>query len=227
MSGIHDGHRQRIKEQFINNGLQSFQPHQILEFLLFYSVPRSDTNEIAHNLLLKFGDLPSVFNAPYEELTKVEGITENSAVLIKMIPQLLSVYSVESNKTHPLDSIDVITKYFNSIYLGVLTEQLRICCLDDKLNIVNSQVVEDGIVSAVPVNVRKIVELIYKSNCTFVILSHNHPNGMPVPSDADIEATRKLFTVFSQVGITLLDHIIVADGKICSMKYTGYFDFER
>ena len=91
---LHEGHRQRLKERFIKNGLSDFEDHNVLELLLFYSVPRSDTNELGHKLLKKFGSLSNVFDAPVDELCKVEGIGLHSATLIKLIPELCNLYYV-------------------------------------------------------------------------------------------------------------------------------------
>ncbi len=224
MENLHEGHRQRLKQQFMENGLDSFQPHNILELLLFYARPRTDTNEIAHLLLNEFKTLSGVFNAPFEELMKVKGLGENGATLIKLIPQLLSVYSVDSNANAPMTDLKTICNYFFGCYIGVKTEQLRVCCLDDKLHIVSCTVIQDGGVNAVPINVRKIVEATYRSNCSLIILAHNHPNGVALPSDADVKITRQLGGILSSVGIKLLDHVIVGPNNAVSMKNSGYFN---
>ena len=224
MSTIHEGHRQRLKKTFLENGLKAFNPHTILELLLFYAVPRQDTNVIAHKLINQFKTLSGVFNAPYEQLIKVKGLGENGATLIKLVPQLLSVYSVDMNSNQPMDDIKMICNYFYGCYIGVKTEQLRVCCLDDSLNVVSCVVIQDGGVNAVPINVRKIIETTYHSNCSLIIIAHNHPNGQALPSDADIKVTRQLYHTLKSVGIRLLDHIIVGPNDALSMKDTGYFN---
>lgn len=224
MENLHEGHRQRLKQQFLDNGLSSFQTHNVLELLLFYARPRADTNEIAHLLLNEFKTLSGVFNAPHEELLKVRGLGENGATLLKLIPQLLSVYSISQNANQPMNSLKAICNYFFGCYIGVKTEQLRVCCLDDNLNIVSCSVVQDGGVNAVPINVRKIVEITFRSNCSLIILAHNHPNGVPIPSDADIKATRQLTNILDTIGIKLLDHVIVGPNNAISMKDAGYFN---
>ena len=165
MSTIHNGHRKRLKKNFLENGLNSFQPHNVLELLLFYAVPRQDTNVIAHELINDFKTLSGVFNAPYEQLVKIKGLGENGATLLKLVPQLLSVYSVDMNSNQPMNDIKMICNYFHGCYIGVKTEQLRVCCLDDNLHIVSCTIIQDGGVNAVPINVRKIVEATYRSNC--------------------------------------------------------------
>jgi len=224
MENLHAGHRQRLKQQFLDNGLNSFQPHTILELLLFYARPRADTNEIAHLLLNQFKTLSGIFNASLDELVQIKGLGENGATLIKLIPQLLSVYSTDTHAGEQMNSLKTICNYFYGCYIGVKTEQLRVCCLDDNLHIVSCSVIQDGGVNVVALNVRKIVEATYNSNCSMIILAHNHPNGVALPSDADISATRQLHNTLEKVGIKLLDHIIVGKGSAISMKDTGYFN---
>lgn len=224
MENIHEGHRQRLKKQFLSNGITSMPAHQILEMLLFYAIPRSDTNVIAHELLDRFGTITGVLNAKREDLLKVKGITENVIVLFRFIPQLLGVYSIEEIKDKPLDELSTITDYFIGCFLGAQSEQLKVCCLDDNLRVISCINIEDGCVNSVPVNVRKIVENVYMTNCSMIILAHNHPNGIAIPSDEDIRATRQLKQILSSVGITLLDHVVVGNNTATSMKYSGYFN---
>ena len=224
MNTFYNGHRQRLKQTFLENGLKAFQPHTILELLLFYAVPRQDTNVLAHELINQFKTLSGVFNAPYEQLVKLTGLGENGATLLKLVPQLLSVYSVDINSNQPMNNVKIICNYFHACYIGIKTEQLRVCCLDDRLNVISCNVIQDGGVNAVPVNVRKIVEATYRSNCSMIILSHNHPNGQALPSDADIKATRQLYHTLNSVGIKLLDHVIVGQSNAISMKDSGFFN---
>lgn len=224
MENLHEGHRQRLKQQFLDNGLKSFQTHNILELLLFYARPRIDTNEIAHILLNKYGTLSAVLNAPYEELVEIKGLGDNGATLIKLIPELLSVYSVDTHASQPMDNLKTVCNYFFGCYIGVKNEQFRVCCLDDNLHIVSCSVIQDGGVNAVAINMRKIVETTYRSNSSVIIIAHNHPNGIPVPSDADIAATKQMYTILQSVGIRMIDHIIVGKNHAISMKDTGYFN---
>lgn len=224
MADIHAGHRQRLKENFRKSGLDSFQAHNILELLLFYAVPRQDTNLLAHELIEKFGSVSGVLNAPYDELIKIKGLGENGATLFRLIPELLSLYTIEENSTKTMDNANTVCNYFHGCYIGVKTEQLRVCCLDDKLNVISNTIIEDGGVNAVSINVRKIVEATFRSNASLIILAHNHPNGEALPSDADIKVTRQLHGILESVGIKLLDHIIVGKKNAISMKNNGYFN---
>lgn len=223
MENLHQGHRERLKQQFLTNGLEQFQPHQILELLLFYTRPRIDTNEIAHSLINTFGSLSGVFDAPFEELIKIKGLSDNGAILLKLLPKLLGAYSVNSVENETMNNVKTVCNYFYGCYIGVENEQLRVCCLDDNLHIVACPVIASGTMNAVPINTRKIVEATYRSNCGMIILAHNHPNGEASPSKEDVNITRRLVTVLESVGIKLLDHIIVGPKHAISMRDCGYF----
>lgn len=226
MSGIHDGHRKRMKEQFMKNGAEVFNDHQILELLLFYSLPRIDTNPIAHELINKFGSLPAALDASYEELMKVNHITENTAVLLKLIPSISKLYGTQkaSFKT-PMNTKESIYEYFRHLFINDRTEVLKICLLDDELCLKECVNVETGVANTTPVSARKIAEIVFRSNSSNIILAHNHPNGKAIPSDEDVITTRKLKAVMQELGISLLDHVIVgSDTSVCSMKTAGYLD---
>ncbi len=224
MSTVHDGHRIRLKQRFLDNGLENFPEHVIIELLLFYGISRKNTNEIAHELINKFKSVSGVFDADINELMEIKGITEHTAILLKLIPQLLNVYVVEKQIDQKLNNVKSVCEYFKTCYVGVKLEQLKVCCLDDNLRVVDCLTVQEGNVNTVSVDVRKIIETIFKTNCSMVILSHNHPNGTAIPSNADIVTTQKIFDALKVVGISMLDHIIVAPDGVISMKDNGYFD---
>lgn len=225
MSGVHSGHRERMKEQFLNNGIDSFLDHQILEMVLFYTLPRIDTNPIAHDLIERFGSLRAVFDAPVEELVKVKGITSNSAVLLKLIPEVTRYYSTQKATEKPIKSKEDINDYFKFMFVGETDELVKVCILDDELKIQSCVTIEHGIPDSTPISARKIAEVVFKAGASSFILAHNHPNGTCVPSSADISVTRKLRNSLREIGITMLDHVVVgADTHVISMKASGYFD---
>lgn len=225
MSGVHSGHRERMKEQFLNNGIESFLDHQVLEMVLFYTLPRIDTNPIAHELIKRFGSLRGVFDAPVEELVKVKGITSNSAVLIKLIPEVTRYYSTQKATQKPIKTKADINDYFRFLFVGETNELVKVCILDDELKIQSCITVEEGVPDATPISTRKIAEIVIKAGASSFILAHNHPNGLCIPSSADISITRRLRNSLREIGITMLDHIVVgSDTTLISMKEAGYFD---
>lgn len=176
--GLHDGHRNRLKNRFLNEGLTNFEDHNVLELLLFYSIPRSDTNEIAHELLNKFGSLHGVFEAGMEDLMSVNGISRHSAVLIKMIPELFVVYGRDKVRDiQKINSSDDAKQFFIPRFYGKVREEVQLVLLDDKMNIIKWVKIYEGSVNSANVPIRKIVEIAIENRATNVIIAHNHPTG--------------------------------------------------
>jgi len=222
--GIHDGHRQRLKDRFLKQGLEGFEDHNILELLLFFSIPRSDTNEIAHRLLSQFGTLSAVFDAPVSELCKVKGISMHSATLIKMIPRMMSVYYSDKTKsTKIVSSTAEAGNYFLPIFYGKKNEEFHVMMLDDKGKIIKCEKVSEGTVNNTSVDTKKVVSRVLNSNATAVIMAHNHPGGIALPSKRDLRATEKIYNALNLINIRLLDHIIVADDDFVSLADSGEF----
>ena len=221
---LHEGHRQRLKERFIKSGLNDFEDHNILELLLFFSVPRSDTNEIGHKLLKHFGSLSNVFDADIKELCKVEGIGIHSATLIKLIPELCSVYNKDKNENiEIMNSSEIAGKYFVPRFMGKKDEEVHIMLLDDKKKLLRSEMISKGTVNACAASVRSIVDKALKYNATAVVLAHNHPGGVALPSKNDICVTKRIYQALQLMDIHLCDHIVVAGDDFVSMKDSGMF----
>lgn len=210
----HEGHRDRLRQRFLEEGLENFQDHNVLELLLFYSIPRKDTNEEAHRLMDKFGSLSAVFNASYDELCEVKGISENSATLIKMMPELFKKYEVDIVKNDDviLDKSELIAKYVSSYFKGLTTEKMYLLCLDSACRVISFNLISEGIVNAAPLNVRKIMELSIKNDAAQLILVHNHPSGIVAPSRNDVDATMGIQSIMTKLGMKLSDHIIIGHG---------------
>lgn len=224
--GIHDGHRNRIRARFHNQGLASFEEHNALELLLFYARPRCDTNVIAHMLLKRFGSFSAVMDAPIEDLMQVGGIGYNSATLLKMVPQL-GAYYLES-RTLPgviIDSTERAGEYFLPKFFGKKVEEAYILALDDKRKVIRSICLsEEGIVNAVVISVRRIVTEAVSANATGIIMAHNHPGGLALPSAGDKQVTRQVYLALRHINVQLVDHIIIADGDYVSMADSGFFE---
>ena len=221
--GLHDGHRNRLKNRFLNEGLTNSEDHNVLELLLFYSIPRSDTNEIAHELLNKFGSLHGVFEAGMEDLMSINGISRHSAVLIKMIPELFVVYGRDKVRDiQKINSSDDAKQFFIPRFYGKVREEVQIVLLDDKMNIIKWVKIYEGSVNSANVPIRKIVEIAIENRATNVIIAHNHPTGLILPSKDDLRATAKVREALALVDIKLLDHVIVSDNEAASLKDSGY-----
>ena len=223
MENLHEGHRKRMEERFIKSGLDDFAPHNILELLLFYSIPRGDTNPVAHRLIDTFGSLSGVFDATPEELAKVDGVGENSAILISMIPQIARKYLEDKADTaNIVGGCSDIGAFLLPKFVGRTNEALMMVSIDNKNKIISCSVVAEGTVDSAKVSRRKIMEEAMKVKATRVILAHNHPCGVAVPSSEDVVMTKEIGRLFAQVGIELVDHIIVANDDYVSMAASGF-----
>ena len=220
---IHDGHRQRLKDRFLQQGLDGFTDIQVLELLLFYAIPRRDTNPIAHALLKKFGSVRQVLEAPLERLTEVDYITENAAALLKLMPAMLRYYQVDKAKAEmPLVTIQACGDYLKHFFLGRKNETVFLLCLDAKCKVLACREVGEGSVNSANVPIRRVVEIALAEGASTVVLAHNHPSGIAIPSGEDIATTRRLAAALSTVDVILADHIVVADDDYVSMVQSGY-----
>lgn len=216
---IHDGHRERVKNRFRKEGLDSFEEIHVLELALFYCVARKDTNPLAHALLDHLGSLTQVLEAPVEELVKVPGIGENTATFITLLREISRYYRTSRAKvSRPLTSINDCGEYLLPYFLGRRDETVFLLCLDAKCNVLCCRKVGEGSVNSASVPIRRIVEMALAVNATSVVLAHNHPSGVAQPSGEDIATTGRLFIALDAVGIELTDHIVVAGDHFTSVR---------
>lgn len=216
---IHNGHRERIKDRFIEAGtLDEFNEHQVLELLLFYCVPMKDTNGIAHKLLNYYGSLYNLFNAPVEDLMENGKLTKNMAVYISMMPHVYRRYM--QSKMNPENTIfsssALVGEYFMSFLQGKNHEELYMMCLNEKKQLIRTVCVSRGNGVSTALYVDKIVENAVFSRCCYVALGHNHPADTPMPSENDIRCTEMINETMVAIGVKLIDHIIV-----CGEGYTS------
>lgn len=215
---LHSGHRERVKNQFLKNGLDSFQPHAVLELLLYYAIPLKDTNAIAHTLLQKFGSLSGTFDAPFEELTKVEGIGRSAATLLKLIPQLCRRYQEDLDRDKTvIYSYDEAGKQLVNKFIGRQNEVVILMLLDSKTRVLFCDIVEEGTVNSANIYIKKVVRLSVQYNAPYAILSHNHPSGSCLPSKQDLSTTRWIYEALDTVEVRLIDHIIVSGNDYLSI----------
>lgn len=225
---VHAGHRSRLKQRFRDEGLSSFQKHQILELLLFYAIPQKDTNELAHRLLNAYnGNLSEVLDADIESLIKIDGIKENSAILLSLMPQLFRVYREELQQREGVFGRAKVEQYIANKFTGEKVEKVLIACLDNKWNLLGCEFSDSGSVNFSSVNMRKIVEVCIRYNATKAIIAHNHPRGTALPSREDINTTIEVKRALNIIGVHLIDHMIVAKedyiSLACSKNYCEIF----
>ena len=225
---IHDGHRQRLRNRFLNEGLDNFEQLQVLELLLFYCIPRQDTNPIAHRLLNHFGSLAQVLEATPEELKKVEGVGDAVATFLALVTSVGRYYNVKrAENLQILFSLEDCGRYLVPQFYGRRNETVFILCMDAKCKVLCCKEVGEGSVNSAAVPIRRIVEMALGANATSVVIAHNHPSGVAVPSSDDIQTTRRLAMALSAVEITLIDHMVVADDDFVSMRQSGVYNPEH
>ena len=221
--GEYDGHRERLRQKFLTHGMDVLQDHEVLELLLFYAVPRRDTNPMARDLLKRFGSLSAVLEAPTAELQAVPGIGEHAAMLLQLVRPLARRYQLSrSEKGICLNTTQACGEFLVPYFFGAMEEMIYLLCLDAKCKVLTCRLLHQGSVSAATVPLRKAAEIALSCSAASVVLAHNHTCGVAVPSKADIEATAALKSTLTALDILLADHIIVADNDFLSMAESGH-----
>ncbi len=214
-----------MKERFTEHGLENFQDHEVLELLLYYAIPRGDVNPTAHALMERFGSLSAVMDASIEELCKVENVGRNAATLIKLLPQVSRRYMMsKADWGSILDSTAKAGEYLVPRFFAERDEVIYMVCLDAKCKVLNCRELFHGSVNSASISMRRIVENALLYNSTSVIIAHNHPSGIAIPSREDIDTTKRIEAALRAVDIRLADHIIVAEEDYVSMADNGFFD---
>lgn len=219
---IHAGHRQRVKERYMLEGLDAFEDHEVLELLLFYSVPRKDTNELAHRMIKEFGSLAGLFEADAKDIARRCQLSEHTAILVSLIPSLSRRYFLGKWGDKPLvNSTSKAGEYAVSLLAGRVYEVFYVICLDTQNRINHADLIHEGTINEAAVYPRLIVETALRHQASSVILAHNHPGGSLRPSAADINVTKRIVTALESISIKVLDHIIVAGDRYTSFAEKG------
>ncbi len=213
---LHSNHRERLRTRYFKEGIDSFESHQILELILFYSIPRKDTNNIAHELLNRFGSLSGVFEAPVGELTMVKGVGKATAVYLNLFSQIVRKYEEDKKRDKKdLSSSFDACEYCVGLFKGRIYECMFVICMDSQNKIIGYEKVAEGTINEATVYPRSIIRAALSNNAAKVIITHNHPGGTTTPSTEDLSITTKIEKALSAIDIKLCDHIIVA-GDDCA-----------
>ena len=219
---LHEGHRQRVKSRYVSEGLDAFNDHQVIEMLLFFCIPMKDTNELAHKMIHEFGSLAGLFEANPRDISIRCGVSENTSILISLIPSLSRKYLKGKWGDKPvLNSSSKAGEYVVSLFTGRIYEAFFVLCLDAQNRVNYAALVHEGTINEAPVYPRLIVEAALRHQANSVILAHNHPGGSLQPSIADIDVTKKIVTAIEALSIKVVDHIIAAGDKYYSFAEKG------
>lgn len=220
---VHDGHRKRLRNRFLNEGLDNFEEINALELLLFYCIPRIDTNEIAHRLLDEFGSFPKVLEASVNDLKKVEGIGDNAATFLSLLNACNRFYRMRKvSNIKNIKTRDQYVSFLEPMFTGIRNERIYILCLDGRGKILCRKLIAEGSITAVVLHVRKIVEVALSVGAVSVVLAHNHPAGYALPSADDSDMTIRVAKALKDVDVELIDHIIFADSDFTSCMATNF-----
>ena len=210
----HAGHRKRLRERYARSGMDDFAPHEVLELLLTYAIPRIDVNPMAHALIEKFGSVAGVLDATEKELTEIQGIGPEAAMFLKMLPEVFRHYQLSGyDDKETYDTVAKLGDYLRALYTGVTVERVYLVLLDNSLKLIDCIPLSEGSVNCSSVTVRTIAEYALRENASAVVLAHNHPRGLAIPSGADLEVTQTVECALETIGVPLLEHLIVTENS--------------
>lgn len=205
------GHRQRVREKFLAQGLTIFQDYEALELLLMFVMRQADVKEPAKRLVERFGSFKEVLDAPEEELLAVEGVGPSAATLIRYVKEAAARYLRQTSRVQfSPESPDSLVQYCVTAMGALSNEQFRLICLDGKFAIVDERIVAEGTIDQTAVYPRKVMELALSAKATALVFVHNHPNGDVTPSEFDKTLTRGLVLAAKTMNMTVYDHLIVS-----------------
>lgn len=224
----HEGHRERLRERLEQEGLRGFAPHEVLELLLTYAIPRGDVNPLAHALMRRFGSLSGVLEAKEAELRQVSGIGSRAASLLALMLPLFQKYQME--KLTPKQRIETVSQlmpYCRTLFMGSTTEAFYVICLDGQMNVLSVECVNTGTPMEVNAAPRLVARFALRRDAFGVVITHNHPSGNLTPSQEDLDVTRQIGLALASMDIRLYDHVIVGAGEAFSFQQHGLLDAGR
>ncbi|MCB1533020.1 MAG: DNA repair protein RadC [Alphaproteobacteria bacterium] len=216
------GHRDRLRERFLESGPDALQDYELLELILFSAIPRRDVKPLAKDILKTFGGLPELMNAPLEQLTKIEGISEKTAILLRTMTAVSHrALKNELMQKPVLNSWTRLMDYCQSTMAHETKEHFRILFLNKKNEMIADEIQNSGTVDHTPAYPREIMKRALELGATALILVHNHPSGDPRPSEADVDMTRAIVRAGEPFSIVIHDHIVVSKNGYSSFKNLG------
>ncbi len=208
----HAGHRQRMKNKHAEFGVKIFNDHELMEMLLFYSIPQRNTNDIAHELIRKFETPRKAIEADGQRLTQIKGVKDNTSLLFSLISEIYRrdrvSFPAERGK---YDTLSSVGEFFTQYFAGLGEERFCVMLLDSSMRLIKFSEISSGSANSAAIDPRAVARLALAENATNVIISHNHPSGAAIPSSADRETTSRVEAALSAIGITLIEHIVVGE----------------
>ncbi len=222
--GIHDKHRERLDKKVARDGLEFLEPHEQLEYILFSVIPRKNVNELAHELLKRFGSLSGVFNADVEQLTEFKDIGERTAKFLKILPSLLGITerNLKYNQPPRLFTEKEIKDYASTFFYGKMLEEAYLFSLNSSFRLRCVSRISKGGETHTYIHPKQVVKQAIYDNAAVALVVHNHPCGSAAPSFEDISLSRQLNDAFAAVDIKFLDSVIISGEECYSIRQNGY-----
>lgn len=223
---LHEGHRERIREQYRKQGMNGMADHVVLEYLLTYVIPRKDVNGLAHRLLNAFGSLTGVLEADPQRLSAIDGVGEKTALFLHSLYDLHRRLTIETAGSHGavrLENPETACRYALALSIGDRYETLRIICLDTNMKVLHTETLQIGTLSHVSFEPRRVIETALTHKARYLILTHNHPSGIIIPSADDIETAKMIEEIGSRLEIDVCDQLILSKKAAYSYQYDRVF----
>lgn len=221
----HAGHRQRVISKYLKHGLSSFKEHEVLEMILFFSIPRADTNVLAHRLLEEFGNLENVMEASPEDLLSVEGVGNNTATLIALLRDVWEYKNTHLYKKRIyLHNLEDVGRFCQKYFYDHVEEEAIMLALDSNNRLKCVESLSKGTVNETSFQPGRIMKKALLLKCPKIVIAHNHPGGSPAPSTSDKKLTKTLYALLKSANIYLLDHIVCSGNFFTSFRERGFFD---
>ena len=225
---IHEKHRERLRNLYKNFGIDSFSDHEVLEMLLYFSIPRKDTNETAHKLINKFGSLSAVLEANAHDLLSVSGIGAKSAEHISYTGAVIRAYENDKAKQYAileasseLSDPKTIKNILTGLFSGIKNEAFYLIFLNTRKKIIGKEKLTEGTIDTAEVYSRNVITAALRANAHSVIMAHNHLSGNPYPSNSDLSTTRVVQNALRTINVQLIDHYIIGGKEVSGIIEMG------
>lgn len=218
---VHAGHRERMRDRFEGSRGKGFEDHELLEMLLFYAIPRGNTNDIAHMLLQKFGSLEGVMSSSLEELSMIKGIGKNSAILIKIAFELHMRMLCDTGKDETYTTYDEIGEYLLKLFLHIRVETVILLLFNKKGKIIKTATLATGNGDRASIDMKELVTVSATGGASSAVIAHNHPSGRAEPSFDDRVVTLQVEEILRSLEIKLVEHYVIADGVYSGVKHNN------
>lgn len=225
----HAGHRKRMRDRVEQQGFANLEPHEALELVLYFTNPRKNTNKLAHELIDRFGDFAGVLEASEADLMTVDGVGPSTARMLHLLPEISRYYTkCRTQERKSLKTTEQLTVYLAQQFEGAVQERALLLALDSRSRVKATLWLRDGTSDRVSFAIKDVVAAALKGGTDSVVLCHNHPNGVALPSREDLQATENIVRALGLVRVHLRDHIILTETESFSMREENrlpFYDF--